>query len=263
MPRPGAVATALVSRDLTRLWRQPSRVVGVVGQALVFWFLLGSGVGANLRVPGAAAGTGYAGYFFAGALALVVLFASIFANISVIEDRKEGFLALAQVAPVSRLELALGKTLGGTALGFLQGLIMLVMAPLAGIPLSIARLLWGSAALLVLSLALSSLGLALAWVTESSQGYHGVMSFILFPMWMLSGAIFPTSGLPAWLLLLVRVNPLTYAVAALRATLLPPAIAAAGSPGSLALCWWVMTGFALAGVVLAWITIRRGSAGSP
>lgn len=263
MAEPGAVAIAIVQRDLTHLLRQPSRVAGVIGQAVVLWILLGSGVGANLRVPGATAGSSYGSYFFAGALALVALSASIFANISVIEDRKEGFLALVQVAPVRSAELALGKSLGGTLLGFLQGLVLLFMAPLAGIHLSLARALASGAALLLLSAALSGLGLALAWVTESSQGYHGVMSFILFPMWMLSGALFPTAGLPGWLLLLVKLNPLSYAVAALRGALLPGATASAGAPASLAACWWATAGFACAGFVLAWLVMRREGGPTP
>ncbi len=256
---PWLVVGTLVWRDGVRFLRQPSRVVGVVGQSLVFWLLLGSGVGAHLRVPGVGSGAGYLAYFYPGAIALAVLFASIFSNISVIEDRREGFLSLVQVAPVSRLSVVVGKGLGSTGLGFLQGWVLIALAPLAGIPFSAARMLLASAVLMLLSAALAGLGLALAWVTDSSQGYHAVMSFILFPLWMLSGALFPTVGLPTWLSWMVRLDPLTYGVAALRHALVGGAVAVAGAPASFAFSCTVMAVFALAGLGICWMLAERRS----
>ncbi len=203
-------------RELTRFFRQPSRIVSAVATPLVFWLLIGSGLSGSFRLPGGPADVDYLEYFFPGTIVLVLLFAAIFSNISVIEDRREGFLQGVLVAPVARASIVAGKVLGGSTLAWLQGIVFLALAPAAGIPLTLPGVLAAAGVLALLAVALSALGFACAWNLESVQGFHAIMNLVLMPMWLLSGAFFPLSGAPAWLAALMRLNPLTYGVAALR-----------------------------------------------
>jgi ABC-2 type transport system permease protein len=202
-------ALALARREIVRFLRQKSRVVGAVAPPLVMWVLVGSGFRGSFRENSFS-------YFFPGTIVLVVLFAAIFATISVIEDRREGFLQGVLVSPVAPASIALGKILGGAALGLMQGLPLLVLVPVAGLEAGTAGLLLAAALLAVLAFALTALGFAIAWSLESTQGFHAIMNLFLIPMWLLSGAFFPVEGAPAWLRWAMAVNPLTYGVAALR-----------------------------------------------
>src|SRR5262252_2843015 len=127
---------ALWRREMVRFVRQRSRISGAFAQPLVFWLLLGGGLNASFRPAGAGAGTNYVEYFYPGTIALVLLFTAIFATISTVEDRREGFLQGVLVAPISRTSVVLGQALGGTTLALVQGIIFLLLAPLAGIHLN-------------------------------------------------------------------------------------------------------------------------------
>lgn len=227
----GLAAATLWRRELTRFFRQPSRIAGAVGTPLIFWLLLGSGLSGSFRLPGGPAGLSYFQYFFPGTIVLVLLFAAIFSNISVIEDRHQGFLQGVLVAPVSRSTLVAGKVLGGATLAWIQGVVFLALAPLSGVRLTVVSALEAAGILAVLALSLTALGFAFAWKLDSVQGFHAIMNVVLMPMWLLSGAFFPVSGAPFWLGALMRLNPLTYGVAALRGALFGPAGAAPGLPG--------------------------------
>jgi daunorubicin resistance ABC transporter membrane protein len=226
----GLAAATLWRRELTRFFRQPSRIAGAVGTPLIFWLLLGSGLSGSFRLPGGPASLSYFQYFFPGTIVLVLLFAAIFSNISVIEDRHQGFLQGVLVAPVSRSTLVAGKVLGGATLAWIQGVVFLALAPLSGVHLTAVSALAAAGILAVLALSLTALGFAFAWKLDSVQGFHAIMNVVLMPMWLLSGAFFPVSGAPFWLGALMRLNPLTYGVAALRGVLYGPA-AAPGLPG--------------------------------
>jgi daunorubicin resistance ABC transporter membrane protein len=208
---------SLWRRELVRFFRQPSRVAGAVGSPLLFWLFIGSGLSGTFRLPGAER-VDYLEYFFPGTVTLVVLFAAIFSTISVIEDRREGFLQGVLAAPVSRAAIAAGKVLGGATLAWLQGAAFLLLAPLAGLSLDAPALLRAAGVLALLAVALTAIGFAFAWSVDSVQGFHAVMNLILVPLWLLSGAVFPLTGAPAWLSVLMRIDPLTYGVAALRWT---------------------------------------------
>jgi ABC-2 type transport system permease protein len=207
---------ALARREMIRFFRQPSRIVGAVAPPVLMWVLVASGFRSSLRAGGDG---GSFGYFFPGTVVLVVLFASIFSTISVIEDRREGFLQAVLVSPVGPGPIVLGKVLGGTFLGLLQGGILLALVPALGLRTDAAALAAALGLLLVVSFALTSLGFAIAWSLESTQGFHAIMNLFLIPMWLLSGAFFPLEGAPAWLRAVMVVNPLTYGVAALRRAL--------------------------------------------
>jgi ABC-2 type transport system permease protein len=203
-------------REIVRFARQRSRVSGAFAQPLVFWLLLGGGLKASFRPPGVPDGTSYVEYFYPGAIALVLLFTAIFSTISVVEDRREGFLQGVLVAPLSRSTIVLGQALGGTALALIQGVLFLLLAPAVGISLSVSAVLSGIGVMFLMAFSLTALGLMIAWRMDSTQGFHAIMNLILLPIWLLSGAFFPASGVTPWLGWVMQVNPLTYGMAALR-----------------------------------------------
>jgi ABC-2 type transport system permease protein len=203
-------------REIVRFARQRSRVTGAFAQPLVFWLLLGGGLKASFRPPGVPEGTSYIEYFYPGAIALVLLFTAIFSTISVVEDRREGFLQGVLVAPLNRTTIVLGQALGGTIMALIQGMLFLLFAPAIGIPLSVLAVISGVGVMFLMAFSLTSLGLVIAWRMDSTQGFHAIMNLILLPIWLLSGAFFPASGVTPWLGWVMQVNPLTYGMAALR-----------------------------------------------
>jgi ABC-2 type transport system permease protein len=219
----------LWERELSRFYRDKARLIGALTPPIVFWFLIGSGLGTAFSVPGADAGMSYLQYFYAGTLMLIVLFTSVFSTISVIEDRHEGFLQAVLVSPAPRLAVVLGKVLGASTVGLLQGLTFLILAPAAGLPLTVESFMTAAAALALGSVGLTGLGFCLAWLLDSTQGFHAVMNLFLIPMWMLSGSLFPKASAPGWLGLVIAANPVTYGVSALQHALLPAHAAATGA----------------------------------
>ncbi|HVT59090.1 MAG TPA: ATP-binding cassette domain-containing protein [Thermoanaerobaculia bacterium] len=252
-----AVAT-LWRRELVRFARQPSRIAGAIGTPLLFWALLGSGLSASFRLPGSAGGARYLEFFFPGTLALVLLFAAIFSTISVIEDRDQGFLQGVLAAPVPRSAIAAGKVLGGATLAWLQAAALLALAPLAGIPLHLRTAAAAAAVLALLAASLTALGFAFAWAVDSVQGFHSVMSLVLLPMWLLSGAFFPLAGAPLWLAVLMRLNPLTYGLGALRWGLYGAASAVGPGLPAPALCLAALVATGAAAFAADLLVMRRG-----
>lgn len=212
-------AVSLWWRELVRFYRHPSRWVGVLLSPLVFWLLIGSGLGSSFRAGGAPPGHGYLEYFFPGTLILILLFTSIFCMMSVIEDRREGFLLSVLVSPVPRASLVMGKVLGGTTLALLQGSIFLLLAPTIGISLALAQVIELIAIMFLIAFGLTALGFCIAWRLDSTHGFHALVNLLFIPMWLLSSALFPISGASSWVGWLMRLNPLTYGVTALRRTL--------------------------------------------
>jgi len=249
---------ALAGRDLRRFFRQPSRIVGSAAQPLILWAVLGAGFTGSFR-PGGGAGVGYLQYFYPGVVVLTLLFTAIFSTISVIEDRHHGFLQAVLAAPVSRIALVLGKSLGGVAIASIQVAILLLLAPLAGFPL--ASMNWPLLALVIplAALGFTALGFAMAWWIDSTQGYHAIMSIALIPLWMLSGAMFPPTGNSRWLATLTALDPMTYAVSAIRrgfhGTALPLDLIPARS--SLPVDLAVVAGFAVVALAGAVALCRR------
>jgi ABC-2 type transport system permease protein len=213
-------ALTLWWREVVRFYRQKARVVGVIASPIVFWLVIGSGFGTSFRSD-SGANQHYLDYFYPGALIMIVLFTSIFTMMSVIEDRKEGFLLSVLVAPVSRSAIVLGKVLGGTTLAAAQGLIFLVFAPLVGVHLTAGNFVMIVVTIFLISFGLTALGFAIAWPMDSTQAFHAIINLFLIPLWLLSGALFPISGASLWLRFLMRLNPLTYGVQALRDLLYP------------------------------------------
>lgn len=209
-----AFPLALTMREVRRYTRQPARIVATLATPLMLWGVAGAGLGRSFT---STAATGdYLAYLFPGMLVMTVMFSSIFAAFSTIEDRNEGILQAALVSPVPRWSIALGKTLGGTVLAFLQGALLLPLAWSAGLTPDVAGLVEACGWILAIAFALSALGFATAWISESTQSYHSTMSIVLMPLWGLSGSAFPTDGSYAAIAIAQQINPLTYAVNGLR-----------------------------------------------
>src|ERR1700732_1193213 len=166
-------AFTLWQREVVRFYRQRSRVVGVIASPILFWLVIGSGFGTSFR-SGGASGQHYLDYFYPGALIMIVLFTSIFTMMSVIEDRKQGFLLSVLVAPVPRAAIVLGKVLGGTTLSAIQGLIFLAFAPLVGIHMGLIDFLLVVFVVFLVSFALTSLGFAIAWPWDSRRRFPAI-----------------------------------------------------------------------------------------
>lgn len=222
-------AFSLCRRELVRFIRQRHRVIGALATPIVFWLLVGGGVGRSLHFAGQG-GQSYIHYFFPGTVVMILLFTAIFSTISVIEDRREGFLQSVLVAPVCRGAVVLGKVLGGTVLATGQGIVFMLLAPLVGFHFTVESALLCLAVMLLVSFGLTALGLCIAWRMSSTQGFHAIMNLFLVPMWLLSGALFPADG--AWwgLRWIMLANPLTYGLSALRHAMLMPT-GAADLPG--------------------------------
>ena len=235
-------------REIVRFYRQKTRVVGVLASPLVFWLVIGSGFGTSFRSGGGPSQQHYLDYFYPGALIMTVLFTSIFTMMSVIDDRKEGFLLSVLVAPVPRSAIVLGKVLGGTTLSAIQGMIFLIFAPFTGVHLDVVQVLLVALVVFLVSFALTALGFAIAWPMDSSQAFHGIVNLFLIPLWLLSGSLFPLTGASLWIRVLMRLNPLTYGVEALRDLLYPDAVSVfplSSALATLTLFSLVMFGLAL------------------
>lgn len=245
-------AYSLWLREIVRFYRQRARVVGVIVSPLLFWVLLGSGFARTFHSGSESAGQ-YMGYFFPGSVVMIVLFTAIFSMMSLIQDRNEGFLLSVLAAPVSRSAIVLGKVLGGATLAAIQGIVFLVFAPFVGVHLTPVSV--GLAVLItaLVSFELTALGFAIAWPMDSPQAFHAIVNLVLLPLWMLSGSLFPASGASGWLRLLIRLNPLTYGVDALRNALFPAQATDFPLPVNLG----VTAGFCLLVFAASWAIVNR------
>lgn len=203
-------ALTLIRREWIRFWRERSRVAGFVAAPLLFWFVTSSGFGDFSR-------------FFIGSLTLTLMFSAVFANMSLIEDRREGFLLAMLVSPAPRASLVAGKVLGAASLAWAQGAIVLAFLPFTDFRPSPLHVLGAFFALYLIAIAFTALGFVAAWITNSTQGFHAVMNILLMPLWMVSGALFPLDTAISWMRLLMKANPLMYAFALLERLLNPNA----------------------------------------
>ncbi len=248
-----------VEREYLRFYRQRGRLLGSLGTPLFFWVFLASGLGAAFPAAVLPGAKSYAEYFYPGIVLMTVLFTSIFSTISLIEDRHEGFLQGVLVAPVSRGALVGGKIAGGTLLSLLQGALLLLAAPFAGVSVTLMGVAQALLALTAVSLALTALSFVFAWRLDSVQGFHSVMNLLLMPMWLLSGAFFPLASAPVWLKPLMWVNPLTYGLDALKQSLYRSAGGYSGASFGFGTNLLLVGGFGLIAFAIAAKQVRNGS----
>ena len=242
-------AGTLLTREIVRFLRQRNRIIGALATPLIFWVLIGSGLGASFQLPGQLATAGSKinslQYFFPGTIVMIILFTAIFSTISIIEDRREGFLQGVLVAPVHRGAIMLGKMMGGTVLAVGQAGLFLILSPLLGIRFSVPDLMYVAMVMVLVALALTGLGCVIAWKMDSTQGFHAIMNLFLMPMWFLSGSLFPLDGAPMWLKSVMLLNPLSYGVASLQQTMFGRIFSASNPLSSRGFCLGVTALFAL------------------
>lgn len=209
------LAWPLAWREFIRFMRQRTRVAGAFGQPIIFWAFFGTGFAPSFDAAGVYE-TSYLEYVYPGILMMMLLFASIFASITVIEDRDAGFLQGVLVAPVPRLSIVFGKVLGGALIALTQVALFLLALFFIDIPVTPTALLLSGLALVFGAIGFCALGFMIAWTMPSTAAFHGIMMVLLMPMWMLSGALFPLEGIPGWLYWVAQIDPVTHLLAAVR-----------------------------------------------
>jgi ABC-2 type transport system permease protein len=220
-------------REFKAFLRERGRIVGMIGQPLLYLLILGQGIASGLTLN-LAPGVGYLQFMYPGILGMSVLFTSMFSGISIIWDREFGFLKEVLVAPVPRWAVAVGKVLGGATIAVTQSLILVVVAPIAGVwptPLIIVEVL---VLCFIISFAVTSLGVAIAARMRSMQSFQMLMNFLIMPLYFLSGAMFPIASAPGWMRVLMFFDPLTYGVDALRNVILGGGLLGGGLDPALA-----------------------------
>lgn len=231
-------------REIKKYFRSKSRIVGSLAQPLLFLISFGFGFGSIYQKAGEG---NYIQFLAPGIISMSVLFTAIFSGINLIWDKQFGFLKETLVAPVSRLSIVLGKTLGGATVAVIQGLIVFLLTLLIGFkPVSLSALPIAFIFSFLVALVFTSLGTAIASVLEDMQGFQLIMNFLIMPVFFLSGALFPTKGLPKAIEIITNINPLTYGVDGLRGALV-------GSPN-----FSLTTDFLILSI-LAGITLGIGS----
>ncbi len=248
-------------REAIRFFRTRARVLSSFIQPVLFLFVLGYGMS---TLVGSTAGFDFKKFLFPGIVAMTVMSTAISSAISIVWDREFGFLREMLVAPVSRTALVSGKTLGGASIATVQGTIMLALAPLIGVRLTWLVVVEVIGIELLMAVSLTAFGVFVASHIQRMEGFSVVMQLLLFPMLFLSGALFPLNGLPGWLTVLTRLNPLTYAVAPLRdvvfaAQHMPPAAAAKFS-SSVTLFGYTLSNAACIGITCAFAAAFLGLA---
>ncbi len=204
-------------RQLKRYWRSKGRMIGALGQPILFLLALGFGFG---PIYAKAGGGDYIQFLAPGVISMTILFTGMFIGIETIWERQIGFLKETLVAPIPRLHIMLGKTLGGATVAMAQGLIVFIITLLAGF--QPASLLYYPLALLFMffiAMLFTALGVAIASTLEDMQAFPIIINFLIMPLFFLSGALFPIAGLPKTVEIITKLNPLTYGVDGIRGAL--------------------------------------------
>jgi ABC-2 type transport system permease protein len=206
-------------RSMKRFMRSKSRIIGSLGMPLFFLIALGFGLNSVVSIPGMS--QGYIGFIIPGIVAMSILFTSMFSGIQIIWDKQFGFLKETLVAPVSRTEIMLGQTLGGASTALIQGLIILFISLFIGLrPESLTGFFIALGFMVLTGLAFTAFGIAIASKMNDMHGFQLIMNFVIFPIFGLSGALFPINSLPPWVKTLALLDPLTYGVEGIRYGLL-------------------------------------------
>jgi len=207
-------------REMKRFTRAKSRIIGTLVMPLMFLAFLGLGF-SGISIPGMSGDVSYIRFLVPGIIGMGMLFTSMFAGISVLWDREFGFLKEIMVAPVNRLSIVLGRITGGATTAVLQGFILLMISIVAGFAISsVFSLLQAVVFMLLIATTFIGLGLVFASKMKDMQGFNLIMNFVIFPLFFLSGALFPLDNLPGFIKIVSFVNPLTYGIDGLRGVLI-------------------------------------------
>jgi len=213
-------------RQLKRYFRSRARIIGSLGQPLLFLLALGYGFGPIYQ---RASGGNYIEFLAPGIIAMSIIFTALFSGIEIIWDRQFGFLKETLVAPVSRLNIMIGRTIGGATVATLQGVVVFLISLIAGFkPTNILMIFPALIFMFLIALLFTALGTAIASLLEDMQGFQLIMNFIVMPLFFLSGALFPIQGLTGTIRFIATIDPLAYGVDGLRHTLINVAYFGAG-----------------------------------
>ncbi|MEM5814168.1 MAG: ABC transporter permease [Candidatus Aenigmatarchaeota archaeon] len=212
------VITTIWQREIIRYWRDKTRIISTLFQPLMFLAIFGSGLKQTLAAGNF--GIDFVQFMYPGIIAMSVMGIAFFSTISTVWDREFGFLKEILVAPVSRVSVALGKTLGATTIAAIQALILLVLAPFIGVKIQLVIVPQLLLFMILIAFAISGMGLLIASLMKTTESFGLLMQILIFPMFFISGAFFPLTNVPFWMNLLAKINPLTYGVDALRQILL-------------------------------------------
>lgn len=204
-------------REVLRIWRDKIRIVGSLAMPLLWLLAFGAGFS---RVVQIAPGVNFAKFMFPGIICMTVLMTSFMSGVSIVWERELGFLKEVLVAPVPRATIVIGKTLGGATVAMFQGSLILALAPLVGVKLTPVMILQLWPLMLMVALAAAALGILVASRMKSMEGFQIIMQSTIMPMIFLSGVFFPVNNLPSWMNPIVKVNPVTYGVDAIRQVVL-------------------------------------------
>jgi len=205
-------------RQLKRYWRSKPRMIGSLGQPLLFLVALGYGMGSVFRQAGQG---NYLNFLAPGVIGMAIIFTAIFSGIEIIWDRQFGFLKEVMVSPMSRLEIMIGRTLGGATVAFLQGVIVLLISMTVGFwPQNLVGVIPALGVMFLVALLFTALGIAIASPLNDMQGFQLIMNFLVMPLFFLSGALFPLQDAPEALSAIAAFDPLSYGVDAFRGLLI-------------------------------------------
>ncbi len=238
---------ALWYREFKVFLREKSRIVSSLFTPLLWIVVFGGGLGSSVSLGG----TNYQVFIFPGILTMTILFSSIFFGLYIVWDKKIDFFKEVLVAPLSRLTIFAGKTLGGCTDALIQGSLMLAFGVILGISYSVQMVVQTMIFMLVLAAAVVSIGLIIGSFMESPEGFNLIVSFLVFPLFFLSGALFPIDNLPSWLRAFTTLNPVTYAVDGMRGVMLGM------STFPVMMDFGVLLGFAVVMIVIGSIAFSR------
>ncbi|MFI6322599.1 ABC transporter permease [Nonomuraea sp. NPDC050556] len=224
----------VLHRELLRFLNDRTRMLSMLLQPVLWLFVMGTGLGS--LVQGSIPGVDFRTFMYPGMISMTVIMTGMFSAASIVWDREFGFLREMLVAPVSRGSIVVGKCLGGALVATGQGVIILAMAGLVGVPYSPSLILTLLAEMFLAAFTITAFGVMLAARMKNMQSFFGLMQMAIMPMLFLSGAMFPLANLPSWLHVLTTVNPLTYAVDPMRQAVfshlsVPPQVNAMLNPG--------------------------------
>lgn len=244
------ISWALCKRELLRFVRERNQLYSALARPLLWLVFLGSGMRGAFREE---TGVSYIAFLLPGVVAMTILFGGLFSGVSTVWDRELGFMKEMMVAPVSRLTIVGGKLLAGAIVTTVQAVVTLAFAPLIGVTFTVASFVGLLGLILLTSLGVVGLALCMAARMRTLEGFGNVSNFVALPLFFLSGSMYPLEHVPGWLLPVVAINPITYAVDAMRQV----AVGTAGHPVLLDL--GVLTAFAVGTAGLATLLFRRAS----
>ena len=219
---------AIWQRDVIKFFRDRARLIGSFAMPFMFLVLFGSGMSGALsamlggNASGPLANFDFVEFMFPGIIGMTVFNTAIFSALSVVQDKEFGYMREILVSPLSRISIAIGKVLGGSTVAVLQGLMMLIFVPFIGVSITFSMVIQLIPIMFLVAFAISAIGLLIASSLKTSQGFQMVVQILIFPMLFLSGALFPLSGMPGWMNVIVKINPLTYSVDMFKKIILQP-----------------------------------------